>query len=66
VSEILGELRDTWNIEEVIGYNYLPFLRSSNNVLIPLFKRMEKWLGLRKKTSAAPWVLVRASKKSLA
>jgi ubiquinone/menaquinone biosynthesis C-methylase UbiE len=63
LSAILVELQGTWDVEEIRGYNYLPYRRSSNNVLIPLCGILETSLRLRERVSVAPWILVRARRR---
>jgi ubiquinone/menaquinone biosynthesis C-methylase UbiE len=44
------------------GFNWLPFNRTSENPLIPLFAKIEKSFRLRKVCRFSPWVLVCAVK----
>lgn len=44
------------------GFNWLPFNRTSQNPLIPLFAKIEKQLKLRKIPSLSPWVLIHSVK----
>ncbi len=44
------------------GYNWLPFGRTSENPLVPLFAFTERILGLRRIPSLSPWVMVQAIK----
>jgi len=46
------------------GFNWLPFNRSSDNPLIPLFAKIEGLLGPRKPISISPWVMMHAIKST--
>ncbi len=42
------------------GFNWLPFNRTSENMLIPLLAKIERVLGLRRIARYSPWVLISA------
>jgi ubiquinone/menaquinone biosynthesis C-methylase UbiE len=44
------------------GFNWLPFNRTSQNLFVPLFAKIEKLFGLRKIPSLSPWVLIHSVK----
>ncbi len=44
------------------GYNWLPFGRTSENPLVPLFAFTERISGLKRIPSLSPWVMVHAVK----
>ena len=46
-----------------MGFNWLPFNRTSENRLIPFLARVEWLFGLRKLPRWSPWVLIKAVKK---
>ncbi len=45
-----------------MGYNWMPFGRMSENLLIPLFVFLEKTFALRNLPRYSPWVIVHATK----
>ncbi len=49
-------------IEEMVGYNWLPAQRASDARWIPLTASIEHHLGLRRLTHTSPWVLLKARK----
>ncbi len=46
------------------GFSWAPFDRASNSPLIPLFTKLERWLGLHRWVSFSPWVLFIAQKQA--
>ena len=46
------------------GFCWAPFGRESNSLLVPLFTRLERLLGLRRLPAFSPWVTVIARKNS--
>ncbi|MDH5482611.1 MAG: class I SAM-dependent methyltransferase [Candidatus Bathyarchaeota archaeon] len=61
--EVIQSLNRTgFKIRRRIGYNWLPFSRTSENLLVPLLAKMERLFGLRKIPSLSPWVLIHAVK----
>lgn len=53
--------RTGFKIVDKEGYNWLPFGRTSENPLVPLFAEIERILGLRK-LSCSPWILIHSIK----
>jgi len=51
-----------FKITKKMGYNWLPFGRTSENPLIPFLARIERFFGLRRIPSLSPWVIVHAVK----
>jgi ubiquinone/menaquinone biosynthesis C-methylase UbiE len=49
-------------VKRKMGYSWVPFGRSSNSRLIPLFAGLETAFGLRRVPSLSPWVIVSATK----
>lgn len=49
-------------ITKKVGYNWLPFGRTSENLLIPSLAKIEKLLGLRRLARYSPWVIIHAVK----
>jgi SAM-dependent methyltransferase len=49
-----------FKIVRMEGFNWLPFNRTSQNPLVPLFAKIEKLFGLRKSSSLSPWVLIQS------
>jgi len=47
------------------GLNWLPFNRTSNNLLVPFLAKVEKLLRLKKLGSTSPWVMIHATKSNL-
>ena len=45
-----------------MGYSWLPFGRTSENILVPFLARVEKLFALKRIPSLSPWVLVHAVK----
>ena len=45
-----------------MGYNWLPFGRTSESRLIPFLARLEKLLALRRIPRLSPWVIVHTVK----
>ena len=56
--------KTTFKIIKKQGYNWLPFGRTSQNPLVPLFAFTEKIFGLRRLPSLSPWVIVHAAKST--
>jgi len=48
-----------------LGFNWLPFGRTSQNRLIPLFVWFERFLGLRSLRKYSPWILFHVVKQSI-
>jgi len=49
-------------VRKKLGFNWLPFGRTSENPSIPLFVFLEKVFRLRKIPAFSPWVMVHATK----
>lgn len=61
--DVIGALRKSgFRITKKTGYNWLPFGRTSENFLVPLMARAERFLGLRRVTRYSPWVIVHSVK----
>jgi ubiquinone/menaquinone biosynthesis C-methylase UbiE len=54
--------RAGFKVRKKQGYNWLPFGRTSENRLVPLFAFTEMILGLRRIPSLSPWVMIHAKK----
>lgn len=52
-------------IRKRLGYNWLPFGRTSQNRLIPLSTKAERLFALRKVPRYSPWVIIHATKTSI-
>jgi 2-polyprenyl-3-methyl-5-hydroxy-6-metoxy-1,4-benzoquinol methylase len=62
-SNALKSLKKTgFTIKSKLGYNWLPFGRTSQSRIIPFFAGTEKLLRLRKIPSLSPWVIIHAIK----
>ncbi|MEM2099318.1 MAG: class I SAM-dependent methyltransferase [Candidatus Bathyarchaeia archaeon] len=55
-------LKTPLNIKRVIGYNWLPFGRMSENRLIPFLAFLEWFFGFRRIPRLSPWVIMQAVK----
>ena len=51
-----------FSVKKKTGYNWLLFGRMSENRMIPLLARMERFFGLRRIPSLSPWVILHATK----
>jgi ubiquinone/menaquinone biosynthesis C-methylase UbiE len=51
-----------FSVVKVMGYNWLPFGRTSDSKLIPFLAWMEKMFALRRIPSLSPWVIVHTVK----
>lgn len=61
--EMVQALRKvSFRITKKVGYNWLPFGRTSESWLIPLLAKIEKLLGLRRLVRYSPWVIIHAVK----
>ncbi len=61
--EALADLQALgFNVERKKGFNWLPFNRSSENMLIPFSAKVEHVFGLRRIPRWSPWVLIKAVK----
>ena len=54
-----------FSIKEKTGYNWLLLGRMSENRMIPILAKMERFFGLRRIPSLSPWVIIHATKMSL-
>lgn len=52
-----------FEVEEVRGYNWIPFGRTSNNPAVGLAAALERIFRLDRRPSASPWILVAARKR---
>jgi ubiquinone/menaquinone biosynthesis C-methylase UbiE len=52
-----------FSLQAKIGYNWLPFGRTSQNRLVPILARIERAFGLRKLRSYSPWVMFHIVKR---
>lgn len=57
--------KEGFKVEKCIGYNWVPFDRSSNNILIALFEFLENIFLLKYFYSISPWVFIIAKKKEV-
>ena len=57
----LGE--EGFKIEKCVGYNWIPFKRNSNSILIGVFEFLEKILRLTHLPRISPWVFFIAKKR---
>lgn len=63
--EVMGSLSQTGlKIINKLGYNWLPFGRTSQNVLVPFMANIERIFGLRRIVRFSPWVILAATKQS--
>ena len=51
-----------FSVKKKTGYNWLLFGRMSENRMIPILARMERFFGLRRIPSLSPWVILHATK----
>lgn len=51
-----------FTVKTKTGYNWLPFGRMSENLLLPLTAKAERFFGLKKIHRFSPWVILCASK----
>jgi ubiquinone/menaquinone biosynthesis C-methylase UbiE len=51
-----------FNVRAKLGYNWLPFGRTSQSLLVPFLAGLEKVSLLRRAPSLSPWVMVHATK----
>ena len=54
--------RAGFKLKKRMGYNWLPFGRTSESALIPIFVMFEKVLALRRIPRYSPWVMIHAEK----
>jgi 2-polyprenyl-3-methyl-5-hydroxy-6-metoxy-1,4-benzoquinol methylase len=61
--EAIGDLRETgFVVDRKMGFNWLPFNRTSENRLIPFLAKVERIFGFRRLSRWSPWVLIKAVK----
>jgi len=51
--------RAGFDFEDAVGYNWLPFSRTSDSPLVPALAKLEKALRLDRLVRISPWVIVR-------
>jgi len=52
-----------FEIKKKTGYSWILFGRTSENILLPVLGKFEKYLGLRKIPRFSPWVIVHVTKQ---
>ena len=57
-------VEDGFKIVDIKGFNWLPFKIGSNNILIPLFSKIESIFRLYRWLSQSPWLLFACKKRS--
>jgi ubiquinone/menaquinone biosynthesis C-methylase UbiE len=63
--EAIEDIRKTgFIIDKKMGFNWLPFNRTSENRLIPFLAKVERVFGLRRLPKWSPWVLIKAVKSN--
>jgi 2-polyprenyl-3-methyl-5-hydroxy-6-metoxy-1,4-benzoquinol methylase len=61
--EAIEDLRETgFDVDRKMGFNWLPFNRTSENEFIPFLAKVERTFGLRRLPKWSPWVLIKAVK----
>lgn len=59
--EVIEDLLETgFAADKKMGFNWLPFNRTSENRLIPFLAKAERIFGLRRLAKWSPWVLIKA------
>jgi len=51
-----------FKVKKRMGYNWLPFGRTSENPLIPILTMAERLFGFRKIPRYSPWIIIHATK----
>ena len=64
-SVIASLLKTGFKLKKRVGYNWLPFGRTSENPLIPILIGIERFFALRRIPRYSPWVIIHAEKPSL-
>jgi hypothetical protein len=57
-------IENGFDIIDIKGFNWLPFKIGSNNILIPLFSKIESIFRLNKWLGQSPWLLFACKKRS--
>jgi ubiquinone/menaquinone biosynthesis C-methylase UbiE len=61
--KVIKTLAETgFSIKKKTGYNWLLFGRMSENRMIPIIAKMERFFGFRRIPSLSPWVIIHATK----